>query len=155
MPRRPGSVAIDPEQRRHLAVELFNHAWTLIEKEGRSERETELMIHAAHASRFFWEEAGGPLNHARGEWQVSRVYATAGLAEPALRHARRCLELCRTHGIGDFDLAYAYEALARAHALAGDADAAAAYGGQAREAAAGIADADDRELLLRDLATIG
>jgi hypothetical protein len=28
---------------------------------------------------------------ARGEWQISRVYTVVGLAEPALRHAQRCL----------------------------------------------------------------
>jgi hypothetical protein len=154
VPARPESVPLDPAQRRQLAADLFNHAWTLLEKPDRSERETELMIDAAHASRFFWEEVGEQVNHARGEWQISRVYATAGRAEPALHHARRCLEICEEHGIGDFDLACAYEALARAHAVAGDPDAAAGFERDAREAAARIADDDDRELVLGDLETL-
>jgi hypothetical protein len=147
-------VAVDPKEARRLAVELFNHTWMLLEKPDRSERETDLMVHAAHASRFLWEDIGDPVNHARGEWQISRVYATVGRAEPALHHAVRCLELCEEHGIGDFDLAYAYEALARAHAVAGERETARRYEERAREAATRIAEDDDRELLLRDLVTI-
>ena len=154
MPRRPTSVAIEPEQQRKLGVELFNYTWTLLEQENRTERETDRMIDAAHASRFFWEEVGEPVHHARGEWQISRAYATAGRAEPALYHAQRCLDLCQAHGIGDFDLAYAYEALARAHGVAGDADAAAGYTGQASQAAEHVAREADRGLLLSDLATL-
>jgi hypothetical protein len=154
MPARPTSLALEPETQRKLGVELFNYVWTLLEKDDRTEREGNRMIDAAHASRLFWEEVGEPANHARGEWQISRAYATVGRAEPALYHARRCLELCESHGIADFDLAYAYEALARAHAVAGDDDSAKRFGGQAREAAERVADDEDRELLMSDLATL-
>ena len=154
MPARPPSIAVEPETQRKLGVQLFNYVWTLLEKGDRTEREGERMIDAAHASRFFWEEVGEPANHARGEWQIARAYATVGRAEPALHHARRCLELCEAHGLGDFDLAYAYEAMARAQALIGDADAAARYRKQAYEAVEEVADDEDRELLLSDLATL-
>src|SRR4051812_8463300 len=142
---------MDPAQQRQLAVELFNRTWSLMDKADRSERETELMVHAAHASRFMWEEIGEPVNHARGEWQIARVYAVADRPEPALHHARRCLAIVEEHGVGDFDLACAYEALARAHATAGERDAAARYEALGREAAARIADADDRDLVVSDL----
>jgi hypothetical protein len=112
------------------------------------------MVDAAHASRLFWEEPGGPANHARGEWQISRVYATVGRPEPALHHARRCLEICEQYNLGGFDLAYAYEALARAHGLAGDGETAARWQAQAREAADAIDDAEDRERVIGDLGTL-
>ena len=95
-----------------------------------------------------------PVNHARGEWQISRVYATVGRAEPAIYHAERCLEICERHGIGDFDLAYAYEALARAHGVAGDADTAARFEREARGAAKLVAEQDDREHVFSDLETL-
>jgi hypothetical protein len=154
MLKRPTSVSLEPELQRKVAADLFNHTWTLLEKPDRSERETDLMIGASHASRFFWEEIGEPVNHARGEWQIARVYSTVGRAEPALYHAHRCLQICEAHGIGDWDLAFAYEGLARAHAVAGEADASARYEARAREAAAHIAEDEDRELLLGDLATL-
>jgi hypothetical protein len=154
MSRPQTPPAVDPETHRALAVGLFNYTWTLLEKDGRTKRDEDLMVHAAHASRFFWDEIGGPVNHARGEWQVSRVYATLGRTEPALHHARRCLEICEENGIGDFDLAYAYEALARAHAVGGEPDAAARFAELAREAGARIEEDDDRELFESDLTTL-
>jgi hypothetical protein len=154
MPARPTSISLDPPLQRQAAVDLFNYVWTLLEKPGRTERESDLMVHAAHASRFFWENAGEPVNHARGEWQLARVYAIVERPEPALHHARRCVAICEEHGIGDFDIAFAHEAVARAHAVAGDRDAAARHAERARAAAAEIAEDDDRAMVLADLAAL-
>jgi hypothetical protein len=85
---------------------------------------------------------------------MSRVYSVLGRAEPALHHARRCLQICQDNGIGDWDLGFAYEALARAAAVAGDRDAAQAWTDQAYAVAADIAENEDRDLLLTDLSTI-
>jgi tetratricopeptide (TPR) repeat protein len=134
-----------------LAADLFNAVWTLLERPDRSIEENDRMIHAAHASRFHWGEVGEPVNLARGEWQISRVYSVLGRSEPAIFHAERCLEICRANEIDDFDLAFAYEALARAHLVAGDKDAAAGFAGLAREAGEHIAEQEDRELLISDL----
>jgi hypothetical protein len=146
----------DVARRRRLAVDLFNHVWTLLRRDARTVEQDDEMIHAAHASRHHWAEAGTAVNLARGEWQCSRVYATLGRAEPALHHARRCLEICEANAadLEEFDLPFAYEALARAHALAGDRDEAERWAIRGREAAAAIRDEDDRELVLTDLATI-
>jgi hypothetical protein len=147
-------VALPPEAERELAAQLFNHVWTLLEKESRTPEEADEMIHAAHASRHHWGMVGKPVNFVRGEWQCSRVYAVLGRAEPALWHGRRCLDLCDEHGIGDFDLAYAYEALARAHRIAEELPEAEAYERLAVEAGEGIADSEDREQFRSDLATL-
>ena len=112
------------------------------------------MLHMAHASRYHWGQVGAPVNLSRGEWQCSRVYAVLGRPEPALYHARRGLEICRAYGIGDWDLAYAYESLARAHAVAGDKDQARTWTEQALAAAEDIAQDEDRELVLTDLESI-
>ena len=155
MPARPQELTtLDPTLRRATAVELFNYTWTLLEKPDRTPREDDLMAHAAHASRFHWETVGEPVNHARGEWQLARVYAVLGRAEPALHHARRCLEICEEHGIGDFDLAYAYEALARAHGVAGDVSEAARFRELAEKAAEAVEEDDDREHLAADIASL-
>jgi tetratricopeptide (TPR) repeat protein len=141
---------------RLLAAQLFNDTWRLLELEGRSRDDDDRMMHTAHASRYHWGQAPGatPANLARGEWQLSRVYAVLGRPEPALHHARRVLDLCQENGIGDWDLAFAYEALARAHAVAGDPDQARHYTDQALAAARDIAEDGEREIVLADLATI-
>lgn len=145
-----------PDQHRRLAVDLFNHTWTLIEQPDRTAADIDALIHAVHASRHHWQFATGaaPENAARGEWQCSRVYAVLGRGEPALWHAQRCLALCQEHGIGDWDLAFAYEALARASSIAGDGPATERWLAEAHEAAANIAEEDEREHVLEDLATV-
>jgi tetratricopeptide (TPR) repeat protein len=128
--------------------------WTLLEKEDRTVEEDDRMLHMAHASRYHWGQIGTVENRSRGEWQCSRVYAVLGRAEPAMHHAKRTLEICQEHGIGDFDLAFAYEALARAGAVDGDKDQARAWTEQALAAAEEIAEDEDRELVLSDLEAI-
>ena len=82
---------------------------------------------------------------------MSHVYAVLGRAEPALHHARRALELAGTEpGVRDFDVAYAYEAMARAHAVAGDAVEARRWHARAAEAGGAIAVAEDRDIFLGD-----
>lgn len=145
---------IDPATRRKLAADLFNHTWTLLEKPDRTPDEDDEMIHAAHASRFHWGEVGDAIHRARGEWQCARVYSVLGRAEPALWHARRCLAIHESIGSTDWDMASAYEAMARAHLVAGDSEQAARWKARAIAALDGISDADDREIIEGDLATL-
>src|ERR1700758_5319635 len=119
-----GSRALSSDDERKLAITYFNAVWSLMEKENRTTEDDDLMLHMAHASRYHWGEVGAPENVARGEWQGSRVYAVLNRGEPCLYHAHRALEVCVANGIGDWDIAFAYEALARAHAVSGDAEAA-------------------------------
>jgi hypothetical protein len=151
----PGPPELDAATRRALAAELFNHVWTLIELPNRTAGQDDEMVHAAHASRYHWGEVGAAVNLARGEWQCSRVYAVLGRAEPALHHARRCVELNEANPEReDWDLASAYEAMARASAVAGDAIAAREWRARAEAELPRIAEAEDRQIIEQDLATL-
>ena len=145
---------MNQEDERNLAVSLFNRVWELMEKPGRSRDEDDEMVHAAHASRYHWGVVGQAEHRARGEWQVSRVYTVLGRSEPAIAHAQRCLDLCEQNGIADWDLAYAYEALARAHKTAGHTKDAAKFKKLARAAGDRIIEAEDREHFEEDYATL-
>jgi DNA-binding transcriptional MerR regulator len=147
---------VDPATHRRLGVALFNHVWTLLEKPDRTADEIDEMIHAAHASRYHWSlaEGGLPINLGRGEWQCSRVYAVLGRGEPALWHAKRCLAAATSEGAEDWDLASAYESMARASAVAGDPGAAADWKAKAVAAVADIPDPADREVIEQDIATL-
>jgi DNA-binding transcriptional MerR regulator len=147
---------LDPATRRKLAADLFNHTWTLLERSDRTPEQVDEMIHSAHASRYHWGEVPDreAVNLARGEWQCSRVYAVLGRAEPALWHARRCLEINEAAGIADWDIAAAYEAMARAYTVAGDIDQVATWKAKAVAALNAIADPDDREIVEGDIATL-
>jgi hypothetical protein len=147
---------VTPEEERQLAVDLFNRAWTLMETGERTEEQDDELINTAHASAYHWTQVGTPANRARSEWQLSRAYTVLDRPEPALHHARRCLAYCEENpeAIEDWDLPYAHEALARAHALAGEADVAGRHAAAARELAAGVMGAEDREHLEADLGTL-
>ena len=130
--------------------------WTLLDKPGRSAADDDEMVHAAHASAYHWSLVGTVANRVRSEWQCSRVYAVLGRAESALHHARRCLELAESapSELEEFDLPFAFEAMARAHAVAGDEAHAREWLTRAQAAGEEIGDEDDRALLAADLATI-
>ena len=144
-------LPIDRQMQTRLAKTLFNLTWDYLERDDRDPEDDELMLHAAHASCFFWRQVGQPVHHARGQWQLSRVNAVLGRPEAALHHARVCQRICRDAGLGAFDVACAHEALARACLTAGDRDAA------RRELEAGltiaetITDEEDRQIVLADL----
>ena len=142
------------EAREQLAKDLFNLVWRYLEKEKRTPEENDLMIHAAHASRHHWGEVGSPENVAIGEWQISHVYAVLGRAEPALYHAHRALEVCKKGDLKDFPLAYAFEALARAHALAGNKDESKRFIALGKATGKKIKDFMDRELFEKDLSNV-
>ena len=130
---------------RQRGVELFNATWELIG----SREDDALMVHRAHASAYHWALAPEctPANRARSEWLVSRVYALTGRAEPALHHAQACLRWCEEHELGDWDLAYAPAAIARARKVGGVDYAADVE----RARAVPIAEDGDREHLEEDL----
>jgi hypothetical protein len=136
---------------RELGRSLNGLVWELLARNDRTAEDDARMVDAAHASQWHWREAGGPPS-TRGEWLISHVYAVLGRAEPALHHARRCLELAGSEaGVADFDHAYAAEAMARALACAGALDQAATWHAGATAAGAAIADDEDRGIFTGDL----
>lgn len=147
-------MSIEPGRERRLAVDMFNHVWTLLDRPDRTREQDDEMLHAAHASRHHWAAVGTAAHLARGEWQCSRVYSVLGRPEPALHHAQRCLDLCVENGIADWDLAFAYEALARAHRVAGNREEFERNLELARDAGTRIAEDEDRQLLEQNLAEL-
>jgi hypothetical protein len=148
--------APDREAQRRLAADLFNKTWTLLDKQDRTPEDDVEMVHCVHASAYHWMQVGTAANRARSEWQCSRVYAVLGLSWPALQYARRCLAIVEGSPaeMEEFDLPGAYEALARAHSVAGEAAEARRYVELGRIETAKIADEDDRRLMESDFATI-
>ena len=148
---------LEPSQHGGEGVALFNAVWEMLEAAERTPAQDDQMVHAAHASRWHWSQAGelaGAQQLAVGEWQCSRVYSVLRRGEPALHHARASLAVCEEAGLGDWVLAAAYEALTRAAAVAGDEVGARDWLDRARAATAAIADPEDREVIEADLATL-
>lgn len=133
-----------------MAPTCFNLTWEYIENKKRTPEDDAMMIHAAHASRFHWGIIGKPLHFQRGEWQVSRVYAILGRSEPALYHAKLCLEWTEKENLTDFDLAFAYECMARANAASKNTQEFKKYNNLAREAGEKIEKKEDKDYFFKD-----
>jgi hypothetical protein len=141
------------EWHKKQAVKLFNATWDIIDKKDRTHEEEIEMIHMAHASRYHWGQIGGPLEFARGEWQISRVYAILGMGNSALYHGEESLKLCQNNNIGGFDLAFGFEAVARAYGIL-DRREKDIYKDKALEAAQGVGKREDREYVISEIESI-
>lgn len=145
---------MNPDEHRQLGVELYNRTWELLE----SGADPDEVVDCAHASAHHWGHAAGATaaNRARSHWLCAHVHAVLGRPEPALHHARRCLEIVEgaPAEMDEFDLPSAFEALARAHATAGEEAKARRYVELGRVEAAKIADAEDREHIESQLGSV-
>ena len=145
------SEALETADHRRLGIDLYNRTWTLMDSPG------DEMLHCAHASAYHWMQGGGTTaNRARSEWLCSRVYTLVGRPEPALQHARRCLELVESapEVMEDWDLPGAYEAMARAHLAAGETAEAARFKALGLEAVTRVAAEEDRKHIEADLVSL-
>ena len=142
------------EAHQAFAKQFNGRVWKLLGQPERSREDDEEMEIAAIASLYHWLQVGTALHRQRGEWMLAHVYTVLGRADPALRHAERCLELTQAHSaeMKDFDFAYGYEGIARAKALGGDRAQAKKYFDLAQAAGEKIQDAEDKEIFTGDLA---
>src|SRR5512146_1014191 len=140
------------EAHEHFAKTINGRVWELLQKPDRSRSENDEMLHAAHACTYHWKFAGAAVHQQRGEWLISHVHVVLGHANEALRHAERCFELTQANKdlMKDFDIAYAFEGLARAHAMLGDEKMAGEFLYLAEQAGNGIADEEDRSIFMND-----
>src|SRR3954463_8944672 len=142
------SESLQAEEHRRLGIDLYNRTWTLMDSPG------DEMLHCAHASAYHWMQGGGTTaNRARSEWLCSRVYSILGRPEPALQHARRCIEVVVSapDEREDWALAGAHGALPRPHLVAGETDEARRNYELAREDTAQITNPEDRKHIEADL----
>ncbi|MHA1916015.1 MAG: hypothetical protein ACW986_17280 [Promethearchaeota archaeon] len=144
------------EHHEKIAKDTFNKTWDYIENKERTAEEDLSMIHAAHTSIYHWsilvnEGKGTPLNLQRGEWLLSRVYTILKRGESASYHAKICLNITEKNKIGDFDLAFAYESVARSSALLKDNEEFKKYFKLANEAGEKIKSKDDKDYFLEEL----
>lgn len=144
------------EAHKYYSANCFNKAWDLIDKEQRTPEEDEQMIRLSLASHYHWTQRADYSNTSAsiGYWQTARIYAILDQADNALRYGQLCLKVSQEAGVPPFFLGFAYEALARAAAAAGNRQDMTAYLNEARSAAEKVQKADDRKMLLDDLQTI-
>ena len=141
----------EKEWHKKFAVSTFNKTWEYLEKKNLDRQEKERMIELAYTSLYHWRKAGTDVNVERGEWLLARVFAVTGEGKKALFHAEQCLKICKENGINDWDIAFAYEAVARAYAALGDEANCKKYLKLAEKAGTEIKDKEDRKTFEEEL----
>lgn len=147
------SSELDPNIHHYLGIELNMQVWNLINKADRDQKDDNRMIAFALGSLYHWQKSPHftHVNAQRGEWLISRVFVLVNSPERALEYAHKCFKITEEHDLKGFDLAYSYEALARAYALSGDNENFKKYYGLAKEAGEQIEKEEDRKLFFEDL----
>lgn len=146
---------LTPEVHREIGVELFNKTWELMDKSDRNDDDKTLMLEYAHGSALHWSFCGTEVNRQRAYWLLSRVYSVLGVAQLSILFAKLCREVTESFPkeMADYDLAFSYEALARAFAIGGENEMAKANYLLAVAAGLQIKDAEDRKVFDNDLSS--
>lgn len=142
------------EFHKKIAVETNNSIWPVLDSENPTDAQLEEALHSAHTSRYHWSKVGTAVNIVRAEYMISRVYCAMKRGEPALFHAHRCLEITKENNIGDFDLAFAYEVMARANAVAGNKSECKKYYELAKTATDQIKNPEDKKICEGELSQV-
>ncbi len=152
----PGPPELDQATRRALAAGLFNHTWTLLETRP---------AHAGPGRRDDPRRARVAVPLGRDRATTCTSPAASGSAPGSTRSSAASSRPSGTPAGAsswprptpdreDWDLPAAYEAMARALHVAGDAAAAAEWKAKATEALGAVADAEDRTMIEQDLASL-
>lgn len=111
------------EFHKKIAVKTNGGVWSVLDKTSPSREELGKALEMAYTSLYHWRQIGKPINIARGEYMISRVFSDMGMGDAALYHAERTLMLTEeAEEKADFDMGFAYEVMAKAYSVKGDKD---------------------------------
>lgn len=154
-PPREGVAMTDPVDHRRLAVDYFNAAWALIDKQHRTAEDDLTMVATAAASRQHWVEAGGTdENLTIADWQVAHAASHAGLGDVATAFATAAYDRARRADLATWLQASTAEGRARAAATTGDRASYEKFAQECRDLLAQVADDEDRKVIEDQLGTI-
>ena len=137
----------------YMGIEMNNQTWSLLGKKARNEQDDIRMINYATASLYHWKKSNKYtiVNEQRGKWLISHVYAILGRSDEALSHAKETLKITEDNNLKKIDLAYAYEAMARAYSISNDQNESKKWYEKAKNAGDLIVGEKDKEFFLLDL----
>ena len=137
----------------YMGIEMNMQTWNLLGEKDRTEQDDTRMLNFAKASLYHWKNSPKfePVNEQRGQWMISHVYAILGRGEEALESAQKTMRLTKQHNFKDFDLAYAYEAMARAHSASKNKDKCNRWLNKAKDAGELIDSVEDKKIFEGDL----
>ena len=136
-----------------MGIEMNIQTWNILGKENRNEQDDVRMVNFARASLYHWRKSHKyeSVYEQRGQWMLSHVHAVLGNGKEALSYANETSKITKKQDLKDFDLAYSYEALARANAALGNKKECAKWLEKAQEAGTLIQNEEDKKYFVSDL----
>jgi len=145
---------VDAEAHREVAAATYQRCWELLEQPVRSKHDDVDLLTNAFASRFHWGRVGGLQEWIIGDWMVSRAAAATGQGQLAVWFAVRADAATDEADVADWLRASTAEGVARAYGASGDAARRDLWIRKAQALVDVIADAEDRELIASQLASV-
>lgn len=142
---------------KYYGIEFNQMFWRLWGKTDKTEEECLDMLNYAYASLTHWKLYQGStiVNQQRGEYLIAKCYLYMGEAGNCAKYAKSCLDKTLDHKdkMADFDIAFAWELMAKSEKLSGNLEAWKEYYDHAVAAGRLITDDKDREIFESDLAS--
>jgi hypothetical protein len=131
--------------------------WGVLDNIEPTETELEDGLEMAYASRYHWKQVGTLTNDVRAVYMISRVFSHMKKGEPAVKYANLMLDLAKKaekadkENWKDFDMPFVYEAIAKAHAAAGNKDECSKYAKMSQDLIDKLTDKQDKEICQGEL----
>ena len=142
------------EAQKKFAIKANGHTWNLLGNEDRTPEDDRMLLLAAQASLYHWLQVGTVVNDFRGLYMIAKAYIALGKKKNALKFAKKTLKLteANTDKAADFDIAFAYELMARAYAMNGKQEKFEKFHQKAADAIEKVADEQDKKICVDDFA---
>jgi len=143
----------DKKMHHYMGIEMNIQTWNLLAKKDRKEQDDVRMVMFAKTSLYHWRLSPNfkTINEQRGQWMIANAYSNLGMGDKAIGFAKKTLQLTEENNFKDFDLAYAYEAMARANAALENKDECQKWLEKATEAGKLINGPEDKKIFMSDL----
>ncbi|MHA2602096.1 MAG: hypothetical protein AM324_008220 [Candidatus Thorarchaeota archaeon SMTZ1-83] len=131
--------------------------WAVLDKNKPSTRELEDALELAYTSRYHWKKVGTLTNDVRAVYMISRVFSHMKKGDSAVHYANEMLELAEKAekedpgNWKDFDMPFVYEAVAKAHAAAGNKDECKKYIKMSQDLIDRLTDEQDKQICQGEL----
>lgn len=148
------SILTDDQKMHHyMGIEMNIQTWNLLVTKERKEQDDVRMVMFAKSSLFHWRLSPNfqSINEQRGQWMIANAYSNLGMGDKAIDYAKETLRLTEENDFKDFDLAYAYEGMARANSALKKKDECKKWLVKATEAGELIKVDEDKKIFWGDL----
>jgi hypothetical protein len=145
------------EFHKKLGAKTNGGVWGVLDNNNPSETELEDALEMAYTSRYHWKQVGTLTNDVRSVYMISRVFSHMKNGEQAIKYANLMHELAQkaekedAENWASFDMPFVYEAIAKAHAAAGNRNECKKFTKMSQELIDGLDDKQDREICQGEL----